>query len=85
MYFFIIAEYENEDIPKIHLTAEEPPQNSARNEYSERENQMLDYWSRISIPATVARGQVYVSAVIYPNHNGEMDKKYAAPFNVKMI
>ena len=31
-----IADYENEDIPKIHLTAEEPPWDSSTSEYSER-------------------------------------------------
>ena len=34
------------------------------NKYSERETHMLDYQGRISIPATVSRGPVYVSAVI---------------------
>ena len=32
-----IAKYENEDIPKIYLTAEEPTWDLSRNEYSERE------------------------------------------------
>ena len=39
-YFYVyspsIADYENEDIPKIHLTAEEPPWDSSTSEYSER-------------------------------------------------
>ena len=30
-----IAEYKNEDIPKIHLTVEEPPWDSSTEEYSE--------------------------------------------------
>ena len=34
------------------------------NEYSERETHMLDHQGLISIPATAARGPVYVSAVI---------------------
>ena len=58
------AEYENEDIPKIHLTAEEPPWDPSTNEYSERETQMLDHQGQISIPATAARGPVFVSAVV---------------------
>ena len=33
-----IVEYENKDIPKIHLTAEEPPQDQSTNEYSERDS-----------------------------------------------
>ena len=37
VYFLSIAEYENEDIPKIHLTAKEPPWDPSTNEYSERE------------------------------------------------
>ena len=64
MYSLSIAEYENEDIPKIHLTAEEPPWEPPTNEYSERETQMLDHPGDISIPATVAWGPVYVSTVI---------------------
>ena len=38
-----IAEYENEDIPKIHLTAVEPPLDPTTKEYSERKSGMLDY------------------------------------------
>ena len=38
-----IAEYENEDILKIHLTTEEPPWDPSTSEYSERETQMLDH------------------------------------------
>ena len=34
------------------------------NEYSERETWMLDHQSQISIPATVTRGPVFLSAVI---------------------
>ena len=59
-----IAEYENEDIPKIHLTDEEPPWDPSTNEYSARETQMLDHQGQISIPATAARGPIYVSTVI---------------------
>ena len=42
-YSLSIAEYENEDIPKIYLTAEETPWDPSMNEYSERETQMLDH------------------------------------------
>ena len=59
-----ITEYENKDIPKIHLTALEPPWDPSRSEYSEREIQMLDHQGQISIPTTVARGPVFVSAVV---------------------
>ena len=38
-----VSEYENEDIPKIHLTAKEFPWDSLTNEYSERETQILDH------------------------------------------
>ena len=37
MYSLSIAEDENEDIPKIHLTAEEPPWDPSSNKFSERE------------------------------------------------
>ena len=30
-----VAEYENEQVPKIHITAEEPPWDQAISEYSE--------------------------------------------------
>ena len=33
-----VTEYENDNIPKIHLTAEEPPWDPSTNEYSERES-----------------------------------------------
>ena len=36
VYFPSIAEYENEEIPKIHLIAKERPWDPSTNEYSER-------------------------------------------------
>ena len=38
-----IAEYENEEIPMIHLTAEEPPWCPSIDKYSEIETHMLDH------------------------------------------
>ena len=38
-----VTEYKNDDIPKIHLTVEEHPWYPSLNEYSDRENQMLDH------------------------------------------
>ena len=55
---------ENDDVSKIHLTAEEPPWDLSTSEYSERETRMLDYQGQISISATVAKGPAFVSAVI---------------------
>ena len=37
VYSSSITEYENEDIPKIHVTVEEPPLDPSTSEYSERE------------------------------------------------
>ena len=37
VYSPIIAEYEDEEIPKIHLTAEEPPWDPSTSENSEQE------------------------------------------------
>ena len=59
-----VTEYENEDIPKINLTSEEPPWDPSTKEYSEQEIQMLDHIGQISISAIVARGPVCVSAVV---------------------
>ena len=42
VYSPCIADYEKEDIPKIHLTAEEPPWDPSTNEYSERETLRLN-------------------------------------------
>ena len=44
VYSTSIAEYENEDIPKIHLTAKEPPWDPSTNEYSERFNDRSDQY-----------------------------------------
>ena len=38
-----IAEYEDEDIPKIHLTSEEPPWDLSTDKTSDRETRMLDH------------------------------------------
>ena len=38
-----IAEYENDDIPNTHLTAEEPPWDPSTSEYWERETGMVDH------------------------------------------
>ena len=43
MYYSSVADYENEDNPKIHLTAKEPPWDPSTSEFSERETQMLDH------------------------------------------
>ena len=64
LYSPSVAEYEDEDIPKIHLTAEEPPWDPSTSEYSERETQMLDHQGQISIPVTAARGLVYIRTVL---------------------
>ena len=59
-----IAEYDNDDITKIHHIAEEPPWDPSTNKYSERETCMLDHQVQISISATEARGPDFVSTVI---------------------
>ena len=59
-----VAEYEKNDIPNIHLTGEEHPWDPSTNEYSERETHMLDHQGQTCIPATVARGPVYISTVV---------------------
>ena len=64
VYSQSVKECENDEIPKIHLTAEDPPWDPSTNEYSERETQMLDHQGPISIPATATRGPGYVSIVI---------------------
>ena len=64
MYSLSVVAYENADIPKIHLTAEEPPMDPTTNEYSERETQMYDHQCQISISDTGKRGPVYVNTVI---------------------
>ena len=64
MYFPSVSEYENDDIPKTHLTAEEPPWAPSTSEYSERETCMTNHQGQKSIPATAARGPVFVSAVV---------------------
>ena len=64
VYSLTIADYKNEDIPKIHFTAEEPIWDPSTNEYLKRETCMLQFQCQISISATAERGPVYVSAVI---------------------
>ena len=59
-----IVEYEHDNIPKIHLTVEEPPWDQSTSEYAEQETQMLHHQGQSSIPATAARGLVFVSAVV---------------------
>ena len=59
-----VSEYENDDIPKIHLTVKEPLWDPLTNDYSERETQMIHHHGQITIPATVARGPEFVSAVV---------------------
>ena len=64
MYSPSVIEYENDDIPKIHFTAEEPPWDPSTSEYWERETGVTNHWGQISIPATAARGPVFVNAVV---------------------
>ena len=65
MYCPSIREYESEEILKIHLTAEELPQDPPAEEYSECETHMTDCQVQIILPATAARGLIFVSAVIF--------------------
>ena len=37
LYSPSVAEYENQDVPKIYVTAEEPQWDPSTNEYSERD------------------------------------------------
>ena len=64
VYFLSIAEYKNEHVPKIDLTAKEPQWDPSREEYSEKESHMLDHQGQINIPANAARGPICVSKVI---------------------
>ena len=61
------AEHENEDIPNIHLTAEEPPLDPSTNKYSERETHMLDHQVRsVSLPQQ--QGDQYMSVQLSHTH-----------------
>ena len=59
MYSSTIIDYEDEEIPKILLTAEEPPWVPSTSEYSEQETWMLDHRGKIK-----GRGPVFVSTVV---------------------
>ena len=50
VYYPSIAEYENDDISKIHHTAERLPWDPSMEEYSEREFHMSDHQSTIHCP-----------------------------------
>ena len=67
VYSPCIAEYEDEDISNIHLTAEESPWDPLTNENSEEETHMLYHQGKISIPARAARDQ-YLSAQLSHTH-----------------
>ena len=67
MHYHTIAEYENEDIPTIHLTAEEPPWDPSTSEYSERDTWMLDHWGQLNFPATVVMWPILQYVMNKPN------------------
>ena len=56
MYSATTAECNNDNIPKIHLTTEEPPWDPSTEEYSEHETCMLDHQCQIIISATLENG-----------------------------
>ena len=64
VYFMSVSEYENEDILKTHLIAEESPWYSSTEEYSECKTHMSDQQGQIIRTATVARQPVFISARI---------------------
>ena len=64
VYSLSIAEYENEMIAKILLTAEEPLQDLSKKVFLEREIYMLYHQGQFSIPAIVSRGSVCASVFI---------------------
>ena len=85
VYSISIAEYENEDILKIHLIDKEPPWDPSTKEYSEREICTLDHQGQVSIPATAAREPVYVSIVIsYSLANDASDEMMQDKFYQKL-
>ena len=66
MYSTTTAEFENEDISKIHLTVEEPPCHLLTKEYSEYESCMSDHQGQIKFLAIVIKGPVFISmGVLY--------------------
>ena len=58
-----IADYENEGIPKIHLTAKKELWDPSTSECSERETQMLNHQAQINFLSTSARAPVFVCTV----------------------
>ena len=64
VYSLSFAEYDNEDISKIHLTVEETPWDPSTSEYSNRETCMLDHQDQINIPARVTKGPIFVSTAV---------------------
>ena len=59
-----IAEYENEEIPEIHLTEDELPWDPSTNENSERVTQMTDHQGHIIVSAMMAKGPVFINTII---------------------
>ena len=60
-----IAEYENIDIPKIHITDEEASWDPLTAEYSECKIHMSDHQGQIVFIATTAREPVFFNVVIF--------------------
>ena len=58
------AEYENENIAKMDLTAEETPFDPSRDKFALREIQMVDQQGQFIIPATAAKAPVFIFAVV---------------------
>ena len=59
-----ISEYEDEDIPKIHLFDEKPLWDPSTKEYSEHETCMSDHQGQMIIHASVTRGPAFIIAII---------------------
>ena len=53
-----LAEYESEEIPKFHLTAEAPDWDPGSTSFSSQENSMLDFRGRIVSTVITTRGRI---------------------------
>ena len=64
MCFPSIAEYENDKIPKFHLTAEELLWELSIDKHSERETQMKDHQEQKIVPAIAEKVLVFIGIVV---------------------
>ena len=59
----LVHECEDEEIPKLHSTAEESPQGNDGHAKADKESHMLDFWGQVASHDIAVKGNVFACSI----------------------